>query len=186
MARPDGRTVTGSLLGQVSDINIWERVFDSQDVKNFHECNAEENDTKKILDWDKSIPKLFGLKLEEINKEDFCPKRTDKITIGFRELQLNFNEVLNFCENVFDGRIAVAYDEDYVAAIMKEKIFLNTTMGNFNGFVKSNETDLFVDFYDKIPMPNFTWQYGQPNNFEGNQNCTVLLGNEIRNFKQFF
>ena len=71
-------------------------------------------------------------------------------------------------------------------AYLPLKIFLNTTMGNFNGFVKSNETDLFVDFYDKIPMPNFTWQYGQPNNFEGNQNCTVLLGNEIRNFKQFF
>ena len=45
----------------------------------------------------------------------------------------------------------------------------------FTGYLRSNEDlNIWVDVYNKAPLPNFTWNPGQPNNYNGIENCSVL------------
>ena len=90
--------------------------------------------------------------MQELYGEDYCPKPAE-ITIIANGKQSAFDEIIDFCHDVFRGRMAVAKDLDGLRAMNKaindssctEKSYFYT--GHiFHG------NGRFLDFYDQQPL----------------------------------
>ena len=168
----------GSAYGSITDINIWNKYFSSEDIDDFHSCREIQH--RKILDWgslERDI-QVKGYVWKNEKMERICPKIQieEKIVIGQLNMK-SFEEMITFCDKAFNARINVLQNFHDFGRMVEEINFLETETYFFTGYrrdLSKTEQQHFIDIYDNSPMPNFTWGQNQPNNVGGKQDCVYF------------
>ena len=96
----------------VTDVNIWSKVLDSEQVRSWSECiNLEGGD---FIDWDTSGVESEGVRVEDIEKTEICNENKN-VYMAFGN-KLSFPETIKFCRRL-DGEIATTRDSKSSAEI---------------------------------------------------------------------
>ena len=96
----------------VTDVNIWSKVLDSEQVRSWSECiNLEGGD---FIDWDTSGVESEGVTVEDIEKTEICNENKN-VYMAFGN-KLSFPETIKFCRRL-DGEIATTRDSKSSAEI---------------------------------------------------------------------
>ena len=141
----------GPFFGAIADLQIWKRSFTKQEISDFHECKLETGGD--FYQWD---PMDFTLKdnmvIEELGGEQYCPKPPKTTIISNGKLN-QFYETIEFCKNVFRGRMSIGSDLEALSAMRKAVNASSCTLKSlfFTGHIyQGNGT--FLDYYDKQPL----------------------------------
>ena len=96
----------------VTDVNIWSRVLDLDQIRSWSECtNLDGGD---FIDWATSDVVSEGVTVEEMKKTDICDeKRIIFMAFGNK---LNFPQTVQFCRRL-DGEVATTEDSNSAAEI---------------------------------------------------------------------
>ena len=89
----------------VTDVNIWRRVLDADQIKSWSQCtNTEGGD---FIDWETSHVSAVGVEAQDIEKTEIC--HPQQIVYMAFEKKLSFRESKQFC-SVLNGEIATTND----------------------------------------------------------------------------
>ena len=89
----------------VTDVNIWRRVLDADQIKSWSQCtNSEGGD---FINWETSRLSAVGVAAQDIEKTEIC--HPQQIVYMAFEKKLSFPESKQFC-SVLNGEIATTND----------------------------------------------------------------------------
>ena len=150
-------------------------------ISAFHYCqNVGRAEYGNIFDWRSSKYEVEGYISEDDDKQSICKNKSNVYEIiGFKSKLKNFKETVDFCINVFSGKIAAFTDNLVVEQIEKEAKDLGISM-YFNGFIRNPlNSSTFVEYHSRSIMPSYSWIPGQPNNYGSNygnsQDCATQM-----------
>ena len=145
------RVKLGPMFGAVTDLQIWQRVLSDQEISDFNDCQLSTGGD--VYQWRTSGLTIYGgLIIEEIPRDEFCRQSRDKILIGKGNV-LDFNETINYCSQVFNGRMAVGKNTEILEAMNRMNLNKSVDCPNifFSGHVHLGNWK-YADFYEKQPM----------------------------------
>ena len=171
MTRPDSYRFP--MFGAISDFIIWNKTFSAVEVNDFFRCKDIGGKSLFLLD---SIKDLSGFSIQKENG-NFCRKAMDSFIIGNSKIELDLKGMVNFCQNAYNSKIAVAYNKNE-----KERMVMESELSGINIIFSGytiGENGTFVDLYHKTPH-SFKWDPGQPNSIGGEQECAAWkLGKDL-------
>ena len=89
----------------ITDVNIWKRVLDPDEIKDWSQCtNLEAGD---FINWETSHVSAVGVTTQDMEKTDICNSK-QMVYMAF-ENKLSFPETTEFCR-VLNGEIATTND----------------------------------------------------------------------------
>ena len=140
----------GPFYGAIADLQIWKRSFTKQEITDFNECQM--NSGGDFYQWDPPDFTLQNMVIDELAGEEYCPKPPKAVIIATGKLR-QFHETVDFCADVFRGRMAVAKDLVSLRA-------MNQAVNASSCAVKSyfyighiyDGNGRFSDFYDQQPL----------------------------------
>lgn len=141
----------GPIFGAIADLQIWKRSLTNQEITDFKECTLKSGGD--FYQWD---PTDFTLKdnivIEELAAEEYCQRPPKKTIIPNGKLS-QFYETIEFCKDVFKGRMAVSKDLDSLRAMSKAVNASSCTVKSYfyTGHIYDGN-GRFLDFYDKQPL----------------------------------
>ena len=89
----------------VTDVNIWRRVLDADQMKDWSQCTTMEGGD--FVNWETSHVSAIGVAAQDIEKSDICQPKP--IVYMAFENKLSFPEANRFC-SVLNGEIATTQD----------------------------------------------------------------------------
>ena len=162
--------------GQLTDINIWDRILSNEEVDTWSECGQVSG---KYLDWSNAkvdhSPHIIISNIDEV-----CEGRKVSKFIAFDYL-LQFKDSLKFCQNL-GGEVAVAEDETYVAEmkaalmVVRDRTSSSCSETVYSGYRFKDGTHRSINSEDEM-----TWTVINPN---FNFNDCVLLDIDKETFKK--
>ena len=97
--------------GAVTDLQIWSRILNEEDIQKWSECNGEESGD--FFSWEKAEFNFIGdIEAYNLRKSDICSKSNNEKYLAFTE-KLNFIDSVKFCKKI-GGEIAIANDFEAV------------------------------------------------------------------------
>ena len=100
--------------GAITDLQIWSRIFNDEDIQNWSECNGVE--PGDFFQWENAKFEFTGdIETLEVKESDICTQQDIKRFLAFPE-KLNFIDSVKFCKNI-GGEIAVVEDFETVEKI---------------------------------------------------------------------
>ena len=176
-----------AVFGSVTDINVWNKTFTSSDVDNFVTCEDDNLLEYKVMDWKKvDFEVIKGYQVVEASEDSICNTDVGSTIVGNSREQRIFDDCKIFCEDVFDGSMAVAYDEAARVKMTEEaKMMTSGEASFFNGYIRNGSE--FVSVYNSSDLISedltpWSWQQGQPNNYGGNQDCVAVDNNQLNDY----
>ena len=165
-----------SVFGEMTDINIWDRVLAPHEVRDWEECRNNVGGNK--VDWRTATWVAVGLEEVVIEKEEIC-KHLTKHEIVVSDVKRNFLSTDLFCRNIVGGEIMVVKDDDTareMSALLssrQECLFegIENKTNFFTGYNDMKEEGVFVDVNtgDKMEWDN-CGEY-EPNNYLHDEDC---------------
>ena len=97
--------------GAITDLQIWSRIFNDEDIQNWSACNGVE--PGDFFQWENAKFEFTGdIETLEVKKSVICSQQVIKRFLAFPE-KLNFIDSVKFCKKI-GGEIAVADDFETV------------------------------------------------------------------------
>ena len=139
----------GSMFGAVTDLQIWQRVLTDQEIRDFNDCQLSAGGD--VYQWSTSGLTLSGgMIIEEVPRDELCRKSREKILIAKGNL-LDFNETIDYCSQVMNGRMAVGKNTEILEAMNKMNNISECSKIFYSGHIHLGNGK-YADFYDKQPM----------------------------------
>ena len=140
----------GPFFGAIADLQIWRKSFTDQEITGYNECKR--NSGGDFYQWEPSDFTLSDMAIEELAGEEYCPKPPKTAIIASGKLS-QFYESIQFCHNVFRGRMAVGKDLDCLRDMTRAVSDSSCSVKSyfFTGHINQGN-GRFLDFYDKQPV----------------------------------
>ena len=176
--------------GEITDVNIWNRVLNSQDIAEWTYCR--ESFKGNVMNWD-DISKIqfVHLELKNIDMKDICNSSSAKDVNVYKNSVETAQDTIKFC-NTIGATVAIAKTADDLKNMysLYESIILEANHSDFwffTGYIK--EDNMWMDIVDKSLMVWRSFDEGYPMNIRG-QDC--IVSNNSRTmisdscYKQFY
>ena len=139
----------GPMFGAVTDLHIWQRLLTEQEIHDFNNCQLRPGGD--VYQWRPSgLTIASGMMIEDVPRNEFCRQSRKHILIWKGKL-LDFNETIDYCSQVLNGRMAVAKNTETLRAMERLNKISECPNVFYSGHIHLGNRK-YVDFYDKKPM----------------------------------
>ena len=108
-----------ALFGKITDVNIWNRCLQEDEVKSWTSCEKEQSGN--ILDWNKvEVKYLKGLEEVMLEQDEVCKEKAYSQHLIISTHLRDFEKTLLFCEDILKGQIAIPSDNATFKQIKSE------------------------------------------------------------------
>ena len=169
-----------SMLGQITDVNIWNKSLSQEDLQSWISCSQNLRGT--LLHWDPINFTASGLLKKNVDDLEICPSNTDKkVLFLWPNSSYNQQETIEFCTSIGGNIAPVNSDQTAINIIhvLHEDLpqcetnpYNSKTM--LTRYFRNRKVDSFIDLATGQIMGWQKWYDLEPNDFDGEENCVTF------------
>ena len=173
-------TKTNPMNGAMSDVTVWNRALDEEEMKKWSQCNSVNKNL--TLSWQKADITMNKLRLSDKPFDEFCQGNERKYKAF--NLKYDFFESSTFCTRY--GKYATSTDFQTASKIkaVADETFNGTCKGMFTGYTDMYGEGRWVEYKTMKDLAwNDSWYDGYPSNSSvTSERCSLLIFEALKTF----
>ena len=162
--------------GAVTDVNVFSRILSGEEVGDWARCRGQPGD---ILDWRTAQLNISEeIKTKQGNETVGCYQKEPPTFVSFSPPR-DYDDTLQFCENI-GGVIGVASTSQVFQEMFGANQEVCPSTPFYLGFTDRRTEGTFQDSVSGAELTWNNWRDGEPNNWEGEEDCMATHALEPR------